>query len=172
MRVPAYLNLSVDELRARAETAVASLADCRACPRDCRVNRLEDAWSACKTGRHAVVSSAFPHFGEEDCLRGWNGSGTIFFGHCNLRCVFGQNYDISQDIKPQAERGSSAAEIAARAPIAVRLGKEAVNHAFESFLSEGIADERRAFHFLFSSEDQKEGMQAFIDKRKPQWKGK
>jgi putative pyruvate formate lyase activating enzyme len=42
------------------------------------------------------VSSAFPHFGEEDCLRGWNGSGTIFFTHCNLRCVFCQNYDISQ----------------------------------------------------------------------------
>jgi putative pyruvate formate lyase activating enzyme len=49
-----------------------------------------------------VVSSWFPHFGEEDCLRGWNGSGTIFFGHCNLRCVFCQNYDISQDIKPKA----------------------------------------------------------------------
>jgi putative pyruvate formate lyase activating enzyme len=106
------VNLRRDELRARAEAAVASLADCRACPRDCRVNRLEDAWSACKTGRHAVVSSWFPHFGEEDCLRGWNGSGTIFFGHCNLRCVFCQNYDISQDIKPKAP-GASAGEIAA-----------------------------------------------------------
>jgi putative pyruvate formate lyase activating enzyme len=110
---PAYLKLGRDELRARAATAVASLADCRACPRDCRVNRLLDAWSACKTGRRAVVSSWFPHFGEEDCLRGWNGSGTIFFGHCNLRCVFCQNYDISQDIKPQAESGATAAEIAA-----------------------------------------------------------
>ena len=110
---PAYLSLSPDALRARADAAVAALADCRACPRDCRVNRLEDAWSACKTGRYAVVSSAFPHFGEEDCLRGWNGSGTIFFGHCNLRCVFCQNYDISQDIKPRAEPGSPPAEIAA-----------------------------------------------------------
>jgi putative pyruvate formate lyase activating enzyme len=110
---PAYLGLGRDELRARAEAAIASLADCRACPRDCRVNRLEDAWSACKTGRHAVVSSWFPHFGEEDCLRGWNGSGTIFFGHCNLRCVFCQNFDISQDIKPRAEPGATAAEIAA-----------------------------------------------------------
>jgi putative pyruvate formate lyase activating enzyme len=110
---PAYLNLARDELRARAEAAVASLADCRACPRDCRVNRLEDAWSACKTGRHAVVSSWFPHFGEEDCLRGWNGSGTIFFAHCNLRCVFCQNYDISQDIKPRADPGAMPAEIAA-----------------------------------------------------------
>jgi len=77
------------------------------------VNRLEDRWSACKTGRYAVVSSVFPHFGEEDCLRGWNGSGTIFFGHCNLRCVFCQNFDISQAIKPASERGSTPQEIAA-----------------------------------------------------------
>jgi putative pyruvate formate lyase activating enzyme len=50
----------------------------------------------CRSGRHARVASAFPHFGEEDCLRGWKGSGTIFFSGCNLRCVFCQNYDISQ----------------------------------------------------------------------------
>ena len=47
-------------------------------------------------GRKAIVSSAFPHFGEESVLQGWNGSGTIFFGMCNLRCVFCQNWDISQ----------------------------------------------------------------------------
>jgi putative pyruvate formate lyase activating enzyme len=97
---PAYLSLGPAELRRRAERAIASLAECRACPRDCGVNRLEDKWAACKTGRYAVVSSHFPHFGEEDCLRGWRGSGTIFFGHCNLRCVFCQNYDISQAIRP------------------------------------------------------------------------
>ena len=65
-----------------------------------------------------------------------------------------------------------AGEVAARAPLAVRLGKEAVNHAFESFLEDGVADERRAFYFLFSTDDQKEGMRAFIAKRKPEWKGK
>jgi enoyl-CoA hydratase len=65
-----------------------------------------------------------------------------------------------------------AAEIADRAPLAVRLGKEAVDHAFESFLTDGLADERRAFYFLFASQDQKEGMQAFTEKRKPDWKGK
>lgn len=65
-----------------------------------------------------------------------------------------------------------AAEIAARAPLAVRLAKEAVNHAHESFLREGIAAERRAFYFLFATDDQKEGMQAFLDKRPPEWKGK
>jgi enoyl-CoA hydratase len=64
-----------------------------------------------------------------------------------------------------------ANEIAVRAPLAVRLGKEAVNHAFESFLADGVADERRAFYFLFSSRDQKEGMRAFVAKRKPEWTG-
>jgi enoyl-CoA hydratase len=64
-----------------------------------------------------------------------------------------------------------AQDIAARAPLAVRLGKESVNRAFETPLSEGIADERRAFYFLFSSKDQKEGMEAFIQKRKPIWEG-
>jgi enoyl-CoA hydratase len=64
-----------------------------------------------------------------------------------------------------------ANEIAARAPLAVRLGKEAVNHAFESFLADGVADERRAFYFLFSTRDQKEGMQAFVAKRRPEWSG-
>ncbi len=64
-----------------------------------------------------------------------------------------------------------ATEIAARAPLAVRMGKEAVNHAFETTLAEGMADERRAFYFLFASQDKKEGMAAFTEKRKPQWKG-
>src|ERR687891_334635 len=94
----AYLALDRGHLHARAAEAVAALADCRLCPRDCAVNRLENAWSACKTGRYAVVSSAFPHFGEEDCLRGWHGSGTIFFSLCNLRCSFCQNWDISQKL--------------------------------------------------------------------------
>lgn len=65
-----------------------------------------------------------------------------------------------------------ASEIASRAPLAVRLGKEAVNKAFDTFLRDGLADERRAFYFLFSTADQKEGMAAFIEKRKPEWMGK
>ena len=65
-----------------------------------------------------------------------------------------------------------AGAIATRAPLAIRLGKEAVNNAFESFLSDGLADERRAFYFLFASQDQKEGMQAFLEKRDAQWTGK
>jgi enoyl-CoA hydratase len=65
-----------------------------------------------------------------------------------------------------------AAEVAARAPLAVQAAKEAVNSAFESSLTEGLKAERDAFHMLFATEDQKEGMQAFIEKRKPEWKGK
>lgn len=65
-----------------------------------------------------------------------------------------------------------AAEIAARAPLAVRLGKQMVNRAEDSHLDDGIAEERRAFYFLFSTEDQKEGMRAFSEKRKAEWKGK
>lgn len=65
-----------------------------------------------------------------------------------------------------------ANELAERAPLGIRFAKEAVNNAFETFLTDGIADERRSFYFLFSTEDQKEGMQAFIEKRRPEWKGR
>ena len=65
-----------------------------------------------------------------------------------------------------------AAEIAKRAPLAVRLGKEAVNRAFETHLRDGLAEERRAFYTLFATEDQKEGMHAFLEKRDPDWKGR
>jgi enoyl-CoA hydratase len=65
-----------------------------------------------------------------------------------------------------------AQAIAERAPLAIRMGKEMVNNAFETLLRDGIADERRSFYFLFSSEDQKEGMKAFMEKRDPEWQGR
>src|SRR5713226_7979821 len=93
---PAYLHLHESgELARRVERALAALADCTLCPRDCHVNRLADKFAVCKTGRYAVVGSYFAHFGEEDCLRGTRGSGTIFFSGCNLRCVFCQNFEVS-----------------------------------------------------------------------------
>jgi len=93
---PAYLRLyESGELARRVERAIAELADCTLCPRDCHVNRQANKFAVCRTGRFARVSSYFPHLGEEDCLRGWSGSGTIFFSWCNLRCVFCQNYDVS-----------------------------------------------------------------------------
>jgi putative pyruvate formate lyase activating enzyme len=94
---PAYLELwRSGELEGRATAALGELERCRVCPRDCDINRLEDETAICHTSRHARVASAFAHFGEENCLRGRHGSGTIFFSYCNLRCVFCQNWDISQ----------------------------------------------------------------------------
>ena len=97
---PAYFALfESGELRRRVEIARAMLRSCTACPRNCRVDRLADKFAVCRTGRYAVVSSHFAHFGEEDCLRGWKGWGTIFFSGCNLRCVFCQNFDISWQLQ-------------------------------------------------------------------------
>jgi putative pyruvate formate lyase activating enzyme len=94
--VPAYLETyEIGDLKEKVDEALEALRVCRICPRDCNVNRLADERAVCKIGRHARVTSAFPHFGEEGCLRGWRGSGTIFFSMCNLRCVFCQNFDIS-----------------------------------------------------------------------------
>jgi putative pyruvate formate lyase activating enzyme len=95
--VPAYVRaFEQGLLQERAKQAVESLRCCRVCPRDCQIDRFSNHIGVCKSGRYARISSAFPHFGEEDCLRGWNGSGTIFFGWCNLRCVFCQNFETSQ----------------------------------------------------------------------------
>ena len=97
---PAYLRLyESGELERRVGRAVEALKSCEVCPRDCGVDRLADKFAVCKTGRYAVVSSYFAHFGEEDCLRGSKGSGTIFFSGCNLRCVFCQNFDISWQLR-------------------------------------------------------------------------
>ncbi|MDH5753006.1 MAG: radical SAM protein [Deltaproteobacteria bacterium] len=99
---PAYLRLwQSGALEARVERALGELAACRLCPRNCGVDRLagnngRGATGACLTGRRAMVASAFAHQGEERPLRGRRGSGTIFFAGCNLRCVFCQNWDISQ----------------------------------------------------------------------------
>jgi putative pyruvate formate lyase activating enzyme len=78
------------ELEERARRALRLLGGptCEVCPRLCSVDRLADERGLCRIGRRAVVASHFPHFGEENCLRGWRGSGTIFFAGCNLRCVF------------------------------------------------------------------------------------
>jgi putative pyruvate formate lyase activating enzyme len=93
---PVYLRTWRDgRLDIKVEAAHRELASCRACPRNCDVDRLADERGVCHTGRWPYVASAFAHFGEEDCLRGWNGSGTIFFSYCNLKCVFCQNWDIS-----------------------------------------------------------------------------
>jgi putative pyruvate formate lyase activating enzyme len=96
--VPAYLaRLEGGDLDRRAREADQHLDACDLCARYCRVNRHATiAGAACRTGARAVVASVGAHHGEEAPLRGWNGSGTIFFSWCNLRCVFCQNWDVSQ----------------------------------------------------------------------------
>ena len=83
------------KLTGRIEEAQQRLSPCRVCPRRCKVDRLSGEKGICQTGVKAVVSSYAPHFGEESPLVGSGGSGTIFFTHCNLLCIFCQNYEIS-----------------------------------------------------------------------------
>lgn len=93
----AYLELyRSGELAKRVEAARALLQNCQVCPRHCAVNRLIGETGKCHTPRLAAVSSYGPHFGEEAPLVGRHGSGTIFFTNCNLKCIFCQNYHISQ----------------------------------------------------------------------------
>jgi len=114
--VPAYVRLAEqDGLEERIRAAEQLARTCRLCPRQCGVDRLNDERGYCLIGRQARVSSAFPHHGEEDCLRGWRGSGTIFFTGCNLQCVFCQNYEISHTA------GGKAVDPADLATLMVRL---------------------------------------------------
>ncbi len=91
------------------------MENCDLCARYCRVNRLCSIRGAvCRTGERAVVYSAGPHHGEEDCLRGWRGSGTIFFSRCNLRCVYCQNWEISWQGKGQEASDEELAQMMLR----------------------------------------------------------
>jgi len=93
---PSYISLfEKGELTQRVKLLKELLKECRLCPRECRVNRLDGEIGVCQARSELTVSSAFPHFGEEPPLVGSHGSGTIFLTHCNLRCIFCQNYDIS-----------------------------------------------------------------------------
>ncbi len=99
---PSYLTLlETGELHGRVESLMQMLARCRVCPRDCDNNRLNDELAACYSGLLPIVSSYTPHFGEEPALTGTRGAGNIFLGLCNLRCVYCQNYQISQTFKEQ-----------------------------------------------------------------------
>ncbi len=90
------IGISVEELRRRVALATEMLEYCNVCAQDCHVNRLEGELGFCRAPGNAVISTYGPHHGEEDVLSGTRGSGTVFFAHCNLSCVFCQNCDISQ----------------------------------------------------------------------------
>ncbi|MCS7287574.1 MAG: radical SAM protein [Roseiflexus sp.] len=112
MSYPAYLELYEQGiLQERAATARERLASCTLCPLACRSDRLHGEAGECRVGREAIVASYGAHFGEENVLRGWRGSGTVFFSGCNLRCVYCQNYDISQFVSGHAVDAAQLAEI-------------------------------------------------------------
>ena len=93
---PNITKISQVALQRKADEANNMYEACVGCGRRCEDNRAAGKLGKCETGMKASVSSHFPHFGEEKCLVGTKGSGTIFFTNCNLKCVFCQNYDISQ----------------------------------------------------------------------------
>lgn len=122
---PAYLRLLENgELEKRAKSALHILTCCTGCAWECRVNRCLGETGHCRTGRLARVSSYGAHLGEENPLRGWNGSGTIFFSRCNLNCQFCQNHDISQ---ADAGREVDAEELATIMLILQRRGCHNIN---------------------------------------------
>lgn len=102
-KIPSYINLlNNGELKYRAEKAYENLLFCTSCPRDCNVDRINNEYGICTSGHLPIVSSYTPHFGEEPVLSGTNGAGNIFFGNCNLKCIYCQNFEISQN--PKAEK--------------------------------------------------------------------
>lgn len=110
---PSYLGMMHGgELLRRVEAVESLLESCTVCPRDCLNNRLKDEIAACYSGRLPIVSSYTAHFGEEPPLVGTRGAGNIFFGNCNLRCVYCQNYQISQTHKQQIKNEVSHERLA------------------------------------------------------------
>jgi putative pyruvate formate lyase activating enzyme len=124
-RKPVYLETHRrGALQARIDAAGEILSQCTLCPRNCRVDRHRGELGLCRTGDKPVVSSYAPHFGEEDPLVGSHGSGTIFFTHCNLYCIFCQNYEISHGGEGEE---ISAADLAAMMLILQKRGCHNIN---------------------------------------------
>src|SRR5205085_10725004 len=99
---PSFMKLfRAGEMERRVLLLERLLERCTVCPRNCLNNRLNNEIAACYSGRLPIVSSYTAHFGEEPPLVGTKGAGNVFFGNCNLRCVYCQNYQISQTHKEQ-----------------------------------------------------------------------
>ncbi len=112
--VPSYIALHrTGELRRRAAALRAMLASCTICPHECGNNRLKGEIARCYSGELPVVSAYTPHFGEEPALVGTHGVGNIFFGNCNLRCVYCQNYLISQNHRLEVRNETTIERLAA-----------------------------------------------------------
>jgi putative pyruvate formate lyase activating enzyme len=112
--VPSYLSLYwAGELQRRASALERMLAPCLLCPHDCGNDRLKNEIARCHTGALPIVSSATAHFGEEPPLSGTRGVGNIFFGNCNCRCVYCQNFQISQNHRSQRTNEVTVERLAA-----------------------------------------------------------
>jgi len=110
---PEYIALyQSGELKQRAEALEARLLSCNICPRECSVNRLKNETKFCHSGYLPIVSSVCAHHGEEPVISGNRGSGTIFFGNCNMRCVYCQNHQISQNHKSKSLKEITPDELA------------------------------------------------------------
>lgn len=111
--IPSYVELfKSGELKRRAEAAEKILDECKVCPRECKKNRRNSRTGYCHSGFYPIVSSYTAHFGEEPCLSGTRGAGNIFFGNCNLRCIFCQNYEISQNYEEEIKNEVSFERLA------------------------------------------------------------
>ena len=109
---PRYLELPAETFADRIADLTARYADCDLCAYDCRVDRTAGRIGTCQVDDTAHVASYFPHRGEEACLQGWNGSGTIFLAHCNMKCVFCQNFETSHDARGEPASATELAEMA------------------------------------------------------------
>ncbi|MFP8958476.1 radical SAM protein [Natrialbaceae archaeon A-CW3] len=109
---PNYHDLSTAEFTDRIDELRSRYADCDLCAYDCRVDRTAGHLGTCQVDDTVHVSSYFPHFGEEECLRGYNGSGTIFLAHCNMKCVFCQNFETSHEADGEPTTPEGIAEMA------------------------------------------------------------
>jgi putative pyruvate formate lyase activating enzyme len=111
--IPSYIKLFLSrELRKRSELALEILQSCRSCPHNCKIDRSNDEVGFCHSGFLPVVSSYTAHYGEEPVLSGTRGAGNIFFGNCNLRCVYCQNFEISQNWKVENQNDVSHERLA------------------------------------------------------------
>lgn len=110
---PSYIKLFENgEFERRISKVDQILSSCNSCPRNCQVNRIENELGKCLSGYLPIVSSYTQHFGEEPVLSGTQGAGNIFFGNCNMRCVFCQNYEISQNWKTEKDNEISFERLA------------------------------------------------------------
>lgn len=112
--VPAsYMSLyKSGDLKKRTKILEDTISSCRLCPRVCCVNRIKGETGICRSGFLPVVQCHTPHFGEEPVISGEHGSGTVFFGNCNLRCVYCQNFEISRNLTEETKKEITFEELA------------------------------------------------------------